>query len=164
MQALFGDICIYIYIYIFYGLRPLPPAPIERLIFSEIMRLYLRYATEWGGTMVFFHFGVGAWRGITIAFLGAVLDPNTCILGTLGGHFGTFGLILVTRGRPGSSKRHPLEPEEVFNRFLTDFRSLLGTSLGSFWWLFRICWCQSGRLGCGPLLLLFSVWRSNPRA
>ena len=60
------------------------------------------------------------------------MEPNTYILGTLGGHFGTFGSILVTRGRPGSSKRHPLEPEQVFNKFLSDFRFLLGTSLAHF--------------------------------
>ena len=54
------------------------------------------------------------------------MDPNTCILGTLGGQFGTFGVISVTRGCPGGSKRHPLEPEEVFNKFLTDSRLLPG--------------------------------------
>ena len=80
--------------------------------------------------MVFFHLGVGVQKGVTIAFLGAVLDPSPCILGTLGGHFGTFGLILVTRGCPGGSKRHPLESEEVFNQFLTDLGSLLATTLG----------------------------------
>ena len=83
--------------------------------------------------MLFFHLGVVVHKGVTIAFLGAVLDPSTCILGTLGGHFGTFGLILVTRGCPGGSKRHPLDAEEVFNKFLTDFGSLLGITLGSCW-------------------------------
>ena len=58
------------------------------------------------------------------------MDPNTRILGTLGGHFGTFGLILVTRGCPGGSKRHPLESEEVFNKLLTDFWVSLGDHFG----------------------------------
>ena len=93
----------------------------------------LRSATQLeGGTMLFCHLGVGVQKGVTIAFWGAVWDPCPCILGTLGGQFGTFGVISVTRGCPGGSKRHPLESEEVFNKCLTDLGSLFGITLGSF--------------------------------
>ena len=94
--------------------------------------------------MVFFHLGVGVQKGITTAFLGAVLDHSPCILGTLGGHFGTFGLILVTRGCPGGSKRHPLESEDVFNEFFMDFGCLLGPLLAHFGNLFEFCGVKVG--------------------
>ena len=80
------------------------------------------------------------------------MDPNTYILGTLGGHFGTFGLILVTR---------PLELEEVSHKFLMDIGFLLALICFA---IFEVLWDQSGRLGFGPLFLVFSVWTSNPRA
>ena len=82
--------------------------------------------------------------------------PISVFWGPWGIIFGTFGLIWVTRGCPGSSKGDSLEPEVVFCQFcFMDLWFLSGSTLGSFRLLFRVLWCQRGRLGCGLLFLLF---------
>ena len=127
-----------------YGLRPLPPAPIGCWMFSEIIWFSMAFCfffavccpTGGGNYGIFVHLGVGVWKGVTLAFLGAAVDPNTCILGTLGGHFGTFGLILVThRATREALKDTPWSQK----RFLTCFWRILGLSWDHFGLMLVIC-------------------------
>ena len=61
------------------------------------------------------------------------MDPNTCILGTLGGHSSTFGLILLT----GAAQEAPEETPWSQGWFFVSFVSwILGLSWGPLWGLF----------------------------
>ena len=63
-------------------------------------------------------------------------------LGTLGDHW-------AIRGSPGTPQRTPGGPHVDFQRFLMDFGSPLGATLGSFWGLFRDLGHENAGLGSG---------------
>ncbi len=67
-----------------------------------------------------------------MAFLGSFLDPKTSILGTLGTHFGTFGVRFGGLVRPGDPKGDPLGLEVDFLWIFGVIGSLLGVTLGQF--------------------------------
>ena len=74
----------------------------------------------------------GCLKGRHYCVLGSGFGSQYLCSGDPGGSFWYLWAHFGDRGCPGGSKRHPLESEEVFNQFLTDFGSLFGTTLGSF--------------------------------
>ena len=66
------------------------------------------------------------------------------------------GSILVAWDSPGDSKVDPVGSEVAFSWILGALRVPVGGHFGTFLALFRICWCQNWRLGCGPVF--YVVW------
>ena len=88
-----------------------------------------------------------------------VLEPQNLYLGELGGHFGTLGVILMTRVSPLGSTGEPLEPEVVFRRFFVLFLVSLGDNVGVI--LVTVSsFVPSKIISCGPVFLMVLVWKS----
>ena len=135
-------IYVYIYIYMYvYILWPPPsaagPAWMLNVLWKHLisMRFCFFFAVGYptgGGNYGIFSPWCGCPKGRHYRVFGSGFESKSLYSGDPGGHFGTLGLIWVTRGCPGGSKRHPLEPQEVFNQFWVALGSLLKTTLGSF--------------------------------
>ena len=103
-------------------------------------------------------------------FWGPVLDPNTCILGILGGHSGTLQYLWGhfgdprTAGLPRRLQRRPFEAIDVFLLVVGGFGVSLGNHFGVMLVTFPSFVVSKWEVRLRTSFCLFLVRTSNPRA